>query len=44
MLHHPEVQKKVQAEIDEVVGQNRKVTLDDKVLKPPILSPIHLLH
>ena len=27
LLHHPEVQRKVQAEIDEVVGPSRRVSL-----------------
>ncbi len=34
LLHYPDVQERVQAEIDEVVGQNRKVSLEDKVSLP----------
>lgn len=31
MLMHPEVQKKAQAEIDQVVGQGRPPTLTDRI-------------
>ena len=34
LLHYPEVQRKVQLEIDEVVGPNRRVTLQDKASLP----------
>ena len=34
LLHHPEIQAKVQSEIDEVVGSNRRVSLDDKTSMP----------
>ena len=34
LLHHPEVQAKVQTEIDEIVGSNRRVTLDDRASMP----------
>ena len=30
LLHYPKVQNKVQAEIDQVIGGDRKVSLDDK--------------
>ena len=30
LLHYPEVQAKVQTEIDDIVGSSRKVSLDDK--------------
>lgn len=30
VFHHPEVQKKIQNEIDEVVGRGRLPTLDDR--------------
>lgn len=30
LLYHPDVQKKMQQELDEVVGQNRLPTLDDR--------------
>lgn len=30
LLHYPEVQSKVQKEIDEVVGRGRLPTLDDR--------------
>ena len=34
LLHHPEVQRKVQAEIDEVVGRNRRVSLEHRTAMP----------
>lgn len=34
LLHHPEVQGKVHAEIDEVVGSGRRVTLEDRASLP----------
>lgn len=35
LLHHPEIQRKVQSEIDEVVGgTQRRVGLEDKALLP----------
>lgn len=34
LLHHPEIQKKVQCEIDEVVGLQRRVGLEDKASLP----------
>ena len=34
LLHYPEVQKRVHEEIDEVVDQNRRVSLEDKSKLP----------
>ena len=34
LLHHPEVQRKVHAEIDEAVGPNRRVSLEDRASLP----------
>ena len=34
LLHHPEVQTRVQAEIDSVVGEGRNVSLEDKTDLP----------
>lgn len=31
LIHHPNVQKKIQHEIDEVVGKGRLPTLDDRI-------------
>lgn len=39
MLLEPEVQRKVQKEIDQVVGHGRAPTLDDRVKY--VLNPIH---
>ncbi|KAG1651569.1 Cytochrome P450 2U1 [Nymphon striatum] len=34
MIHHPKIQEKVQAEIDEVIGKERLPTMEDKRLLP----------
>ncbi|XP_044216828.1 cytochrome P450 2J2-like [Thunnus albacares] len=41
MMHYPEIQKKVQAEIDRVVGQSRQPTLADRPNMPYADAVIH---
>lgn len=31
ILHEPELQRKIQGEIDDIVGQGRAPTLDDRI-------------
>lgn len=31
LCHEPEIQRKIQSEIDEVIGRSRPPTLDDRV-------------
>ncbi|NXK92887.1 CP2DE protein, partial [Formicarius rufipectus] len=41
MLLHPEIQSKVQAEIDEVIGRERSPTMNDQVSMPYTNAVIH---
>ncbi|KFW93666.1 Cytochrome P450 2D17, partial [Phalacrocorax carbo] len=41
MILHPEIQSKVQAEIDEVIGRDRSPTMEDQVSMPYTNAVIH---
>ncbi|KAK5930937.1 hypothetical protein CgunFtcFv8_027131 [Champsocephalus gunnari] len=41
MMHYPEIQEKVQAEIDSVIGQSRQPTMADKPNMPYTEAVIH---
>ena len=44
MLHNPSLQKKLQKEVDSVVGRERKPCLDDRDNMPIVLSFITEIH
>ncbi|MEQ2223552.1 Cytochrome P450 2K1 [Ilyodon furcidens] len=41
MLHYPNIQEKVQAELDRVIGQSRQPTMDDRPNLPYTDAVIH---
>lgn len=41
MIHHPDVQDKVQKEIDEKIGNERSITVDDRSTVPYIEAVVH---
>ncbi|KAG1714922.1 Cytochrome P450 2J6 [Nymphon striatum] len=44
MIHHPKIQQKVQAEIDEVIGKERLPTMADKRLLPFTTATLQEFH
>ena len=42
LLHHPEVQNRIHKELDEVIGEDREITMADKPKLPYVTATINV--